>query len=285
VKFVTYRNGETPGYGAVAGNGIVELGSRLEAWPTLDAALDAGGLAALADAASGRAPDIALDAVTLLAPVQSPRKIICIGLNYRTHILETGRDTPTHPMLFSRYPDSLVGHGEDMLRPVVSDKYDFEGELAVVIGRTARHVSPETALSHVAGYSCFNDGSVRDYQRQTTQFLAGKTFWRSGAFGPWLVTPDEVGDVAKLTLETRLNGEVMQRAETSDLLFSVADLIAFISKITPLHPGDVIATGTTGGIGAARKPPVWMKPGDRVEVEISNIGTLANRIADEPAGH
>lgn len=284
VKLVSYRNKDKNGYGVVAGDGIIDLGSRFAAWPTLDAALDAGGLASLADAASGRSADVALDAVTLLPPVSSPRKIICIGLNYRTHILETGRDTPTHPMLFSRYPDSLVGHGEAMLRPLVSEKYDFEGELAVVIGRTARHVAAEDALGYVAGYSCFNDGSVRDYQRQTTQFLAGKTFWRSGAFGPWLVTPDEVGDVAALTLETRLNGDVMQHAETSDLLFSVPDLIAFISRITPLDPGDVIATGTTGGIGAARKPPVWMKPGDRVEVEISNIGTLVNHIADEADG-
>ncbi|WP_048649496.1 fumarylacetoacetate hydrolase family protein [Nitratireductor soli] len=283
MKLATYRTQGQVRYGAVIGNGIVSLSGRFGAWPTLAAALDAGGISALADAASGRSPDIALDAVTILPPIPDPRKIICIGLNYRTHILETGRDTPTHPMLFARYPDSLVGHGEEMLRPLVSDKYDFEGELAIVIGRTARHVAAEDALGYVAGYSCFNDGSVRDYQRQTTQFLAGKTFWRSGAFGPWLVTPDEVGDVARLTLETRLNGAVMQRAETADLLFSVADLIAFISRITPLYPGDVIATGTTGGIGAARKPPVWMKPGDRVEVEISNIGTLANPIADEKA--
>lgn len=284
MKLATYRTQGEVRYGAVIDSGIVSLSGRLGASPTLAAALDAGGISALADAASGRSPDVALDAVTILPPIPNPSKIICIGLNYRTHILETGRDTPTHPMLFARYPDSLVGHGEEMLRPLVSEKYDFEGELAVVIGRTARHVAAEDALGHVAGYSCFNDGSVRDYQRQTTQFLAGKTFWRSGAFGPWLVTPDEVGDVATLTLETRLNGTVMQRAETSDLLFSVADLIAFISKITPLYPGDVIATGTTGGIGAARKPPVWMKPSDRVEVEISSIGTLVNRIVDEADG-
>lgn len=282
MKLVSYMRNGKAGYGAALGDGIVDLAARFPDLAGLAAALAAGALPAFDTAVASASADFPLSSVELLPPVPEPRKIICIGLNYRTHVQETGRDTPTHPMLFARYPDSLVGHGAEMLRPAVSDKFDFEGELAVVIGATARHVAAADALSYVAGYSCFNDGSVRDYQRHTSQFMAGKTFWRSGAFGPYLVTADEVGDVTALTLETRLNGEVMQQAETSDLLFPVPDLIAFISSITPLYPGDVIATGTTGGVGFARKPPVWMKPGDRVEVEISKVGTLSNRIADEP---
>jgi 2-keto-4-pentenoate hydratase/2-oxohepta-3-ene-1,7-dioic acid hydratase in catechol pathway len=282
VNLLSYRLDDQERYGAVVGDGIVDLKARFgKSWPTLAAALCGNGLAALAEASRTTAPSVPLNVVELLPPIPNPQKIVCIGLNYRSHIQETGRDAPTHPMLFARYPDSLVGHGQPMLRPLVSRSYDFEGELAVVIGRTARHVPVATAMDFVGGYSCFNDGSVRDYQRHTSQFMAGKTFWRSGAFGPWIVTPDGIGDIRKLTLTTRLNGEVMQRAEISDLLFGVADLIAFITSITPLYPGDVIATGTTGGVGAARKPPVWMKPGDLVEVEISNIGKLANRIADE----
>jgi 2-keto-4-pentenoate hydratase/2-oxohepta-3-ene-1,7-dioic acid hydratase in catechol pathway len=282
LKFVSYRFRNRDRYGAVSGDGILDLSERHGGeWPDLAAAIAAGGLARLAATAGSLPAGPALADVELLPSIPSPRKIICIGLNYRTHIQETGRDTPTHPMLFVRFPDSLVGHAQPMLRPKLSENYDFEGELAVVIGRTARHVAPETALDHVAGYSCFNDGSVRDYQRHTSQFTAGKNFWRSGAFGPWLVTADEVGDVTGLTLTTRLNGEVVQEAVTSDLLFGIGELISFISSITPLYPGDVIATGTTGGIGAARRPPLWMRPGDVIEVEISRVGTLRNVIADE----
>jgi 2-keto-4-pentenoate hydratase/2-oxohepta-3-ene-1,7-dioic acid hydratase in catechol pathway len=249
--------------------------------PDLKAVLRQDGVSELAKAAVGAEPSLNLRDVELLPPITAPDKIICVGLNYRTHIEEGGRDAPTHPMLFARFADSLVGHGQKMVRPKVSKNYDFEGELAVIIGRLAHHVAAEQAFDYVAGYSCFNDGSVRDYQRHTSQFLPGKTFWRSGAFGPWLITKDEVADVKALTLTTRLNGEVMQHAPVSDLLFDVPTLIAFITSIAPLRAGDVIMTGTTGGVGGARKPPVWMKPGDLIEVEISQVGTLANDIADE----
>jgi 2-keto-4-pentenoate hydratase/2-oxohepta-3-ene-1,7-dioic acid hydratase in catechol pathway len=282
MKLVSYRHAGADHYGAAIGERLADLSGAFGAkWPTLKAALRADGVNELAKAAVSAEPKLKLGEVELLPPIPEPDKIICVGLNYRTHIEEGGRDTPTHPMLFARYPDSLVGHGDKMVRPKVSKNYDFEGELAVIIGRLAHHVPRERAFDYVAGYSCFNDGSLRDFQRHTSQFLPGKTFWRSGAFGPYLVTKDEIADVTKLTLTTRLNGEVMQHAPISDLLFDIPHLISFITQITPLRAGDVIMTGTTGGVGGARKPPVWMKPGDRIEVEISSVGKLANDIVDE----
>ena len=194
-----------------------------------------------------------------------------------------GREPPQYPMLFPRYPDSLVGSDEPLLRPQASVEFDFEGELAFVIGRAGRAISPARGLDHVAGYCCFNDGSIRDFQRHTTQFLPGKNFFHSGSFGPWLTTVDEVPDLGAQSLETRLNGEIVQSAKLDDLLFGVEQLVAYLSTIFPVQPGDVVATGTTGGVGAGRKPPLWMKPGDSVTVEISRVGVLTNPIVQEPA--
>jgi 2-keto-4-pentenoate hydratase/2-oxohepta-3-ene-1,7-dioic acid hydratase in catechol pathway len=282
MKLVSYRHAGADRYGAVIGERIADLSGTFGArWPSLKAVLREDGVSELAKAVVAAAPSLNLAEVELLPPIGEPDKIICVGLNYRTHVEEGGRDTPAYPMLFARYPDSLVGHGQKMVRPKVSRNYDFEGELAVIIGRLAHHVPRERAFDYIAGYSCFNDGSVRDYQRHTSQFLPGKTFWRSGAFGPWMVTKDEIADITASTLSTRLNGEVMQHAPVSDLLFDIPHLIAFVSSIAPLRAGDVIVTGTTGGVGAARKPPVWMKPGDKIEVEISQVGTLTNDIVDE----
>ena len=184
-------------------------------------------------------------------------------------------------MIFTRYPNSQVGHGQPMVRPRVSDKFDYEGELAVIIGRTCRHVAEEDALSVIAGYSCYNDGSVRDYQRHTSQFYPGKNFYHSGAFGPWMVTADEIPDPTGMTLLTRLNGEEMQRATTDDLLFNINQLIAYLTTVTELYPGDVISTGTTGGVGIYRDPPALMKEGDTIEVELDAIGILSNPVVDE----
>jgi 2-keto-4-pentenoate hydratase/2-oxohepta-3-ene-1,7-dioic acid hydratase in catechol pathway len=279
MKLISYRHNGRASYGIVSGDGVIDAGRRLARdLPTLRAALaERDRLTALA----GEAADVPLAEIDYLPPITDPARIVCVGLNYKTHIAETGRDTPEHPVLFTRFADSLVGHQEPMIRPYVSDRFDFEGELAFVVGKPGRHIPKEQALDHVAGYACFNDGSVRDYQRHTHQFTPGKNFWRSGAFGPWLVTADELPDPAAMTLVTRLNGNEVQRAPTSDLLFGVADLIAYMSDVWPLEIGDVIATGTTGGVGAARKPPLWMQPGDRVEVEISGIGVLANPIEAE----
>ena len=278
MKLISFMVGRRSSYGVYRKDGIVDAGVRLPHYPDLAAALtDISALEALADQAADR--DIA--AVEMLPPIPHSNRIICIGLNYKTHIAETGNDAPAYPILFPRYPDSLVADGAPIIRPKLSERFDFEGELAVVIGKPGRHISAERALDHVAGYACFNDGSVRDYQRHTSQFLPGKNFDRSGSFGPWLVTPDEVGDVSALQLTTRLNGQVVQQTGIDDLLFGVEALISYVSQIWKVRPGDVIATGTTGGVGAARKPPLWMKPGDRVEVEIDRLGTLSNLVEDE----
>ncbi|MBW8637865.1 fumarylacetoacetate hydrolase family protein [Hoeflea sp. WL0058] len=283
MKLVSFRKDGRQSYGAVVNGNVIDAGMKFaDRWSSLKTALaDKDGLNQIELALDTDLPAHDMGNVEMLPPVPDASKIFCIGLNYRTHIAETGRDTPTQPMVFSRFSDSLVGSRVPLIKPKVSDQFDFEGELAVVIGQRCRHVRTEDALGYVAGYSCINEGSVRDYQRFTTQYLAGKTFWHSGGFGPWLTTSDEIPDPHALLLTTRLNGQVMQEASTSDLLFSVPELISYISKICPLDPGDVIATGTTGGVGAARKPPVWMKKGDKVEVEISSIGILSNTIEDE----
>jgi 2-keto-4-pentenoate hydratase/2-oxohepta-3-ene-1,7-dioic acid hydratase in catechol pathway len=199
------------------------------------------------------------------------------------HIREMGRERPEYPVIFVRFADSLVGHEQPLIRPRVSEHYDYEGELAVVVGTRARHVSRANALEHVAGYSCFNDGSVRDYQRHGLQWTPGKNFHRSGSFGPWLVTADEQPDPRQLRLRTLLNGEVVQNESVAELCFDVPQLIEYCSTWTQLEPGDVIVTGTPGGVGAGRTPPLWMKAGDSVEVEISGLGTLRNRVHDENA--
>ncbi len=221
------------------------------------------------------------DEIDFLPGISNPGKILCIGINYRKHVLEMGRELPEYPWIFVRFADSVVGHDIPMIRPSVSDKFDFEGELAVIIGRDAHRVAAADAMEYVAGYSCFNDGSIRDFQRHSSQFTAGKNFLCSGSMGPWIVTRDEVPEVEGLHLETRLNGELMQSSSTGDLIFDIPTLIEYCSTFTRLEPGDVIATGTPGGVGVARTPPVWMQAGDTVEVSISGIGVLRNTIADE----
>ncbi len=215
--------------------------------------------------------------------IPDPSRILCVGINYLEHIHEMGRERPDYPTLFTRFPDTLVGHGEAIVRPRISTQFDYEGELAIVIGKTARHVSAAQALEHVAGYTCFLDGSVRDWQRHTTQFTPGKNFPATGGCGPWLVTTDEIPDPAALRLETRVNGEVLQAAPVSDLCFGVPRIIEYCSSFCALNPGDIIATGTPSGVGFARKPPRWLAPGDTVEVEISGIGVLRHNVVDEAA--
>jgi 2-keto-4-pentenoate hydratase/2-oxohepta-3-ene-1,7-dioic acid hydratase in catechol pathway len=280
VKLASYTNNGQSGFGVVVDGGLVDCTSR-GVGQSLKQALSSGALEAIRKIADGAAADLPVDDVTLAPPIVNPGKVFCVGVNYRKHVLEMGRDLPTHPWVFTRSADSFVGHGNAMIRPAVSEQFDFEGELALVIGKTAHRVNAESALDHVAGYCCLNDGSIRDFQRHTAQFTPGKNFWRSGAMGPWLVTADEVGDPAELELETRLNGEVMQSAPTSDLIFDIPKLIEYCSTFARLEPGDVIATGTPGGVGAARKPPVWLKAGDTIEISISRVGALVNTVADE----
>jgi 2-keto-4-pentenoate hydratase/2-oxohepta-3-ene-1,7-dioic acid hydratase in catechol pathway len=215
----------------------------------------------------------------LLPAIPNPNKILCAGINYRSHAAETGRDIPTKPSMFARFVDTLVGHDGEMVRPKISECFDFEGELAIVMGRAGRNIKPEHALEYVVGYTCFVDGSVRDYQKISV--TSGKNFPATGPLGPWIVTTDEIPDPSRLTLTTRLNGKEMQHAGTDMLIHSVPAIIAFCFEFTALSPGDIIATGTPDGVGHRRTPPLWMKAGDVLEVEISGIGVLRSRVVDE----
>ncbi|WP_266180511.1 fumarylacetoacetate hydrolase family protein [Dyella humicola] len=245
------------------------------------ACMSAGDLARAADdLRAGESIDLA--AVTFLPPCGQTGKIVCLGLNYRDHAHEFDFEPPVYPTLFARFASSLIGHGQHLIRPRVSEKFDYEGELAVILGRGGRHIAQTAALEHVFGYAVFNDGSIRDYQLLTPQWTVGKNFDGTGAFGPWVVTADELPlGATGLMLETRLNGIVMQRASTSDMIFGVAQTIALLSEAMTLDAGDVIVMGTPSGVGYARKPPVYMKAGDICEVDIERIGVLRNVVADE----
>ncbi|MEM1375689.1 MAG: fumarylacetoacetate hydrolase family protein [Pseudomonadota bacterium] len=282
MKLVSYMVAGSASFGALKDNGIVDLAGRLgPAIRSLKAALQSDTLAEAASIVAASPPDFAWADVTLLPVIPDPGKILCIGLNYVDHKKETGRPDVEHPTIFTRFSDTQVAHRQPIIKPKVSDRLDYEGELAVVIGKGCRAVSEEDALSYVAGYACYNDGSVRDWQRHTFQFTPGKNFPGTGAFGPYLLTADEVEDYRAFPIQTRLNGEVMQDAKLADLIFPVETLISYISHFTPLAPGDVIVTGTPGGVGDKRKPPVYMTHGDLVEVEIGPLGCLRNPILDE----
>ncbi len=281
MRLASFEVADRQSYGVVDGDRVTEASKTLRGtYPDLRSVIAAGAVAQLGEG-GGEVFDFA--DVRLLPVIPNPDKILCVGVNYRPHIEEMGRDVPDYPVVFVRFPGSLVGHGQPIQRPRASAQYDFEGELAVIIGKPARHVTRAGAFEHVAGYSAFMDGSVRDWQRHTPQFTAGKNFEQSGALGPCLVTPDELGDVRALSLSTRVSGELMQQATIDDLVFDIPYLIEYCSTFTRLMPGDIIATGTPGGVGAARKPPRWLAPGDTVEVDLGPVGTLANPVIDEPA--
>jgi len=278
MKLLSYAAGGKEWFGAVSGDAVITLNDRI-GQPNLRAALAAGAMAEMRKAVAEAKPDRKLADIQFLPVISQPQKILCAGINYRSHAAETGRALPKQPSMFIRFVDTLVGHDGVMIRPQVSDHFDFEGELAVVIGKGGRHIAAERALDHVAGYTCFVDGSVRDYQAFSV--TSGKNFPGTGPLGPWLVTTDEIPDPSRLTLTTRLNGAQVQHAATDQLIYSVPHIIAFCSDFTELQPGDVIATGTPEGVGHSRKPPLWMKPGDVLEVEITGIGTLRAHIVDE----
>ncbi len=267
-------------YGLLKGDVLYEPGAGFRTrFPDLRAAIGAGVLHELKTDDSAVAH--AVSSVQFLPPVPAPDKILCVGVNYRPHIEEMGREVPEKPVVFVRFPGSQVGHDQAILRPQVSEQLDFEGELAVVIGKRARHVTRATAYDYVAGYCCFMDGSVRDWQNHTVQFTPGKNFDSSGSMGPWLVSRDEVHDPAALILTTRVNGKLMQEGRLADLLFDIPALLEYCSTFCELLPGDVIATGTPGGVGAARSPAVWLCDGDLVEVAIPGVGLLRNPVSDE----
>ena len=263
----------TASFGRLEGSSIVDLGG------------SAGGFLreALNDEAllAGDGDRRDTDSVTLLPVIPDPAKILCIGLNYATHVKETGREQKEHPAVFTRWADTLVAHGQPLVRPQVSERFDYEGEVAIVIGKAGHKIAHANAIGHIAGYSLFNDASVRDWQRHNIQFTPGKNFPGTGGFGPALVTPDEISDLASVRVQTRLNGELLQDQPISDLIWDIPFLIEYCSAFTPLAPGDVIVTGTPGGVGDKRNPPIYMKNGDRVTVTAEPIGELANPVTDE----
>ena len=281
MKFASFKINGATSWGLVDGAHVADVGALLrDRFSDLKSAVAANALAEAA-ATAAKAARHSLDAITWLPVIPNPDKILCIGLNYETHRKETGRAEVENPTVFGRFANSQTGHLANIIRPRVSTDLDFEGELAIVIGKPGRHIARGNAWDHIAGYACYNEGSVRDFQRHTHQFTPGKNFPQTGAFGPWLVTPDEVGDLGALRLQTRLNGAVVQEATISQMIFDIPRQIEYCSSFTELVPGDVIVTGTPGGVGAKRTPPLWMKPGDIVEVEIDRVGLLRNGIADE----
>lgn len=282
MKLASYLSGGKAGYGVVTDKGVVDLTRRIGSkYPDLRALLAGDGLADARQAVAGAAPDFQIADLKLLPVIPNPDKIVCVGLNYEDHLKETGRDKTEKPVLFLRLANSQIGANQPMLRPRESTHFDYEAEIAVIIGKAGRRISEQDSWSHVAGYSCYNDGSIRDWQRHTLQFTPGKNFNGTGAFGPWMVTADEIPPNTVMTLTGRLNGMEVQRATSDQMIFKVPELINYISAFTDLLPGDVIVSGTPGGVGAKRTPPLWMKPGDTMEIEIDKVGVLTNSIAED----
>jgi 2-keto-4-pentenoate hydratase/2-oxohepta-3-ene-1,7-dioic acid hydratase in catechol pathway len=280
MKLASYIADGKECYGVVTGDGVITMNERFGGHAaSLKEAIAGGLLPQIKEAASNGQADRKLSAIKFLPVIPNPEKILCVGINYKSHAAEHGTEAPKLPNIFTKFVNTLEAHDGEMLRPKVSTSFDFEGELALVIGKGGRHIKAADALKHVAGYTCYCDGSVRDFTKYS--LVAAKNFLRSSPLGPWMVTADEIPDPTKLTLVTRLNGKEMQRSGTDVLIHSIPAIIEFCSMFTPLAPGDIIATGTPDGIGAKQNPPVWMKAGDVLEIEISSIGTLRNKIVDE----
>jgi 2-keto-4-pentenoate hydratase/2-oxohepta-3-ene-1,7-dioic acid hydratase in catechol pathway len=280
MRLVSFKRPDsTASYGIMEGDKVKDCGAALSGkYADMRAVMTAGATAEL-EAVDG--PLLEMDGLTLLSPLPNPDKIICIGLNYLSHIKETGREKPKYPSIFTRYPSSVLGHDVPLIRPKVSEKFDYEGELAVIIGKEGRHIAEADAWDYVGGYAPFNDGSIRDYQIHTSQFWPGKSFDDTGSMGPWMVTPDEVENIGDARLQTRVNGMTVQDTLINDLAITIPEIIAYCSTVTKLLPGDIIVTGTPGGVGRFREPPLYMKEGDVCEVEISGIGLLSNPVVDE----
>ncbi|MEO8542654.1 MAG: fumarylacetoacetate hydrolase family protein [Burkholderiaceae bacterium] len=278
MRIVAYMDGAVPAWGWLRDDNILPLQVNFDGSSLDLLALFAQARAHAANASTTQRGRALADTI-LLAPIAPGATVYCVGINYKAHAGEAGRELPSNPSLFLRRPSSLVGAGQPLRRPIDSVQLDFEGELALVIGRAGRHIATADAMQHVAAYTCFNDGSVRDFQRHSV--TAGKNFEASGACGPWLTSADEVTDPGDLRLRTRVNGVEMQLANTSQLIYPVATLISYVSCFAQLRPGDVIATGTPEGVGAARNPPQWLAPGDQVSIEISGVGRLDNPVAEE----
>jgi 2-keto-4-pentenoate hydratase/2-oxohepta-3-ene-1,7-dioic acid hydratase in catechol pathway len=287
MKLISFHHAGRDSYGAVIGDQqVLDLGPLLGAQaPDLKTLIAQNLLPAaqhaVSQATATHAPTLSLPDLTLLPVIPNPGQIFCIGLNYAEHVRETGKQVTETPVIFLRLPQSQVAHGQDIVRPPESHRLDYEAEIAIVIGKAGRRISEANAWDHIAGYSCYNDGSVRDWQVATSQWTPGKNFWRTGAFGPWMVTADEIAPGQVMRLQTVLNGQVLQDSSTDKMIHSIPRQIAYISSFIPLQPGDVIVTGTPGGVGNKREPQIFMKPGDICEIVVDAIGTLRNGIKDE----
>ena len=280
MKLASFSTPAGPTWGVIDGTDAIDIGAVLPAYSSIRALLEANAIEAVKPAIA-TAPRHKLDSIIWLPVIPNPGKIICVGLNYENHRKETGRTEVGNPTIFGRFANSQTGHLAPMIRPKISNDFDYEGELAIVIGAPGRYITRADAMAHIAGYACYNEGSVRDYQRHTHQFTPGKNFPDTGAFGPWMVTPDEMGKIGPQRLHTRLNGMVVQDAPLEQMIFDIPTQIEYCSAFTRLEPGDVIVTGTPGGVGSRREPPLWLKPGDIVEVEIDNVGLLRNPVTQE----
>ncbi len=281
MKIGSYIYNGKASYGVKLDDGIVDLGRRLgKFYPDLPTLIKAFALGEAEEESRNQSPDFKEEDVYFLPLMPAPVNIYCAGINYLDHIEESGRDKPEFPTLFMKSQQSMIGHGQELVRPKVSDQFDFEGEFAVVIGKPGRYIAKENWKDYIAGYTIIMDGSIRDFQKRSVD--QGKNFYHSSSSGPWLITMDEVpGDFRDMKLTTRLNGKVMQASDLGKLCFDVSDLISYYSQIFYFQPGDMIATGTPGGVGSRRDPPVWMKPGDELEVEITGIGILKNAVVGE----
>lgn len=285
-RLATFTVGGTVRFGAITSKGVVDLSARHGQWPTLREVIEAGALLRLAEEADAYAADFPLDAIAYDIPIPSPEKIICVGVNYpdRNEEYKDGQAAPSNPSLFIRFPRSFVGHGAPLVRPPDSSQLDYEGEIVIVIGKAGRRIAEADALGHIAALSLCNEGTLRDWVRHAKfNVTQGKNFDRSGSIGPWLVPFTDEAQIADIALTTRVNGELRQQDRTSRMIFSFRKIIAYISTFTTLVPGDVIVTGTPTGAGARFEPPIWLKPGDVIEVEAEGIGVLKNGVVDEAA--
>jgi 2-keto-4-pentenoate hydratase/2-oxohepta-3-ene-1,7-dioic acid hydratase in catechol pathway len=280
MRFVSFRAGGAARYGVVSGNKVIDLMPRLK-HPDLKTLIAADARKEAEREVKGATADFTLDQIAFDPVIPNPGKIICVGLNYQEHRNETGMTSHPLPATFIRWADSQIGHLAPMVRPRASEQLDYEAELAVIIGKGGRNIGEGQAAAHIWGYSCYNEGSIREFQRHSSQWTPGKNFPGTGAFGPFLVTPDEVGELAGKKIQTRLNGNVEQSSTLDMMIYGPPKLIEYFSGFTPLSAGDVIVSGTPGGVGWVRKPPLWMKPGDTVEVEIDGVGLLRNPIVAE----
>ena len=284
MKLISFLRSGSASYGVVVGEKVLDLMPLLGSEAAdLKTVIEKNLVPRINGLLASHQPDLTFAQLTLLPVIPNPDKIVCVGLNYHDHVKETGRDLTEKPAIFLRLNDSQVAHGQNMVRPLESHRLDYEGEIAVIIGKGGRRIQEADAWNHIAGYACYNDGSVRDWQNFTTQWIPGKNFFKTGGFGPWMVTADEIAPNQVMTLTTKLNGQEMQRTTTDMMIHSIPRQLAFISTVIALKAGDVIVTGTPGGVGNKRTPQVFMKPGDVIEIEVDAIGVLRNGIEDDHA--